>query len=327
MVIHARALSWSTKHTAIALMGNSRTKFFDVCELQEMVLNLLPLPAVFSFALSSDSHKQGVAMLFRGRFCTFARRFFDDPTPFFDALICSMGVLSGSGALRILFFMETYGWEPSDMDIYVPLGKADFLTTFVTAAGYSEDLVHPQDHRGYAHGFIQTVRRFKQDNRRIDVVESTNRSPIAPILEFHITALMNYVTPLSVFSAYGEFTSHGKAIVHPMVFDQARLTLTTCMAIAKYRDRGFTILSTMQSFIKETRFSGHNGHICGHMEVCVITRRSTNDKGCVQLVFCEDLYEESGYRWLPTVNWCLGGRLCNKAIGYQIPYVMVRGDI
>ncbi|KAG6379426.1 hypothetical protein JVT61DRAFT_11895 [Boletus reticuloceps] len=251
MVIHAWALSWFTKHTAIALMGNSRTKFFDVCELREMVLNLLPLPAVFSFALSSDSHKQGVAMLFRGRFCTFARRFFDDPTPFFDALICSMGVLSGSGALRILFFMETYGWEPSDMDIYVPLGKADFLTTFVTAAGYSEDLVHPWEHRGYADGFIQTV-------------------------------------------------SH---------------------------DRGFTILSTVQSFIKETRYSGHNGHICGRAEVCAVTRRSTNDKGCVQLTFCEDSYEASGYRWLPTVDWCLGGRLCNKAIGYQIPYVMVRGDI
>ncbi|KAG6382100.1 hypothetical protein JVT61DRAFT_743 [Boletus reticuloceps] len=311
----------------MGLMPNSCAKFFDVCELREMVLNQLPLPAVASFALSTDAHMQGVATLFRGRFCTFARRFFDDSTPFFDALVHSSGVVSGSGALQILFFMETYGWAPSDMDIYVPLGNVDFMTTFLMAAGYSEISVHTSARPGYPNPSVQTVRTFKQANRKIDIVESSNCSPIAPILEFHITALMNYITPFSVFSAYAGFTSCGKAIVNPMVFDRARLTLPTCMAIAKYRDRGFAILTTAQSYLMQTRFRGHNGHICGRADVCTLTRRSTTDIGCVVLTFCEASYAESGYKRFPIVDWCLGGRLCNKAIGYHPPYVMVRGGI
>ncbi|KAF8125576.1 hypothetical protein EV363DRAFT_1175684 [Boletus edulis] len=289
-----------------------------------MILNHLPLPALASFALSTKAHKQGVATLFRGWLCTFSWGFFDDPIPFFDALVHSTGVVSGSGALRILFFMETYGWAPSDMDIYVPLGNVDIVTNFLIAAGYSEESVHRWANRGYADSSVQTVRTFKHHNRKIDVVESSNCSPITPILEFHITALMNYVTPFSVFSAYAGITSHRKAIIHPMVFHRVRLTLPTCMVIAKYRERGLTILTTTQSYIVETRFHGHNGHVCGCSEVCTVTQQSTTDSGCVVLTFCESSYAESGYKQLPTVDWCLGGGLCNKGIGYQTPFIMVR---
>ncbi|KAF8125567.1 hypothetical protein EV363DRAFT_1402332 [Boletus edulis] len=111
------------------------------------------------------------------------------------------------------------------------------------------------------------------------------------ILAFHLMALMNYVTPLSIFSAY--------AVVNPILFDRGQLTLPTCLALAKYQNRGFQIWSTSH----------------------------TNNNHCVYIQFGRQLYEECEYEAPKVVDWCLGGHLCNFTLGYQTPYVLVRCTI
>ncbi|KAF8122482.1 hypothetical protein EV363DRAFT_1182593 [Boletus edulis] len=287
-----------------------------------MVLNLLPLPAIARFAASSFAHRQGVAILFRGRLRALVNQFFSHPYLFMDALIGAQGVVSGSCALRIIFALETRGWEASDLDVYVPRGKVAIMTRFLLSAGYLSPTVH---HAGYhAYDAILTVSSFQKNGHKVDIIESCNSSAVAPILAFHLTALMNYVTPLSVFSAYAGFTTRRQAVVNPILFDRGQLTLRTCLALAKYRERGFEILSTSQSYLRQTQFMGERGHVCGRAAACALTCRSTNDEHCVFIQFGGQLYEECEYESPIVVDWCLGGRLCNLTLGYQLPYVMVQ---
>ncbi|KAF8136451.1 hypothetical protein EV363DRAFT_1294080 [Boletus edulis] len=287
-----------------------------------MVLDQLPLPAIANFASSSVTHRQGVAILFRGRLRTFANQFFAHPYLFMDALIGAQAVVSGSCALRIIFALETRGWEASDLDVYVPRGKVAIMTRFLLSAVYLAPTVHHAGHHAY--DAILTVSTFMKNDHKVDIIESSNSSAVAPILAFHLTALMNYVTPLSVFSAYAGFTSRRHAVVNPMLFDRGHLTLPTCLALAKYRERGFDIRSTSHSYLHETRFLGERGHVCGRAQACAVTRRSTNDNYCVYISFGGQLYEECEYESPKVVDWCLGGRLCNLTLGYQTPYVMVQ---
>ncbi|KAF8421890.1 hypothetical protein L210DRAFT_3359757, partial [Boletus edulis BED1] len=147
------------------------------------------------------------------------------------------GIVSGSGALRIIFALETCGWEASDLDVYVPCGKVAVMHNFLLFAGYTNSTVHHAGNHAYA--AIRTISTFKKNDRKVDIIESSNSSAVTPILSFHLTALMNYVTPLSFFSAYAAHTSRRHAVVNPMIFDRGQLTLPTCLALAKYRDRGF----------------------------------------------------------------------------------------
>ncbi|KAG6373152.1 hypothetical protein JVT61DRAFT_6767 [Boletus reticuloceps] len=119
------------------------------------------------------------------------------------------------------------------------------MTKFLSSAGYSNTAVH---HAGnHAYTAIHTVFTFMKNDRKVDVIESNNSSAIAPILVFYLTALMNYVMPFSIFSAYAGHTSRQHAVINPMLFDHSQLTLPTSLALVKYWDHGFQILLTSQS--------------------------------------------------------------------------------
>ncbi|KAI6029122.1 hypothetical protein BKA83DRAFT_4047502, partial [Pisolithus microcarpus] len=72
---------------------------------------------------------------------------------------------------------------------------------------------------------------------KIDVIVSTNSSPISPIFQFHSTALINFITSTSIFCAYPQLTLQQLSLVNPFVVYGQALKRSTLMALLKYNDR------------------------------------------------------------------------------------------
>lgn len=105
-------------------------------------------------------------------------------------------ILSGSAALgMILPGMYT----PSDLDFYCPRRAGAEVTLSFHAEGYR--LLPPPSgiRRSYgcvAHGlkYIITMRHKDDPTKKINIIESSTKSPHAPLLFFHSTVVMNFVS-------------------------------------------------------------------------------------------------------------------------------------
>lgn len=105
-------------------------------------------------------------------------------------------ILSGSAALDM---MMPGIFEPADLDFYCPRGTGVQVALYFYGAGYR--LLPPPTgvRRGYGgicHGLhvVITMRHKEDSSKKINIVESSSLSPHAPVLFFHSTVVMNYVS-------------------------------------------------------------------------------------------------------------------------------------
>jgi hypothetical protein len=205
----------------------SGTWFFASIGAREMLLELLPLRSLIVLAGTTRLQHEAMYTYIQHHIVRFISQFFASPYTFLQILRKTNGVVSGSGALSVLFAVETSGWIANDLDIYILNGQPQtvMLRKFLNASGFSRRSLscsHP-----YSRGNIKSVGTFIHGSSKVDVIESCTQSAFSPILAFHLTTVMNYFSADTIFSAYPTLTGQHRGIINPRLFDRGRLQLLT----------------------------------------------------------------------------------------------------
>lgn len=153
------------------------------------------------------------------------------------ALRISGAVISGSAALLAICRAN---FLPNDLDLYVSeFDDFNMLREFLSSCGYAsvmERRTGPSSSQ-YSTKFISRVETFtnEKQTRVIQVIYSVRHAAIAPILNFHSTLLMNYVSAENVVCLYPTLT---------LIREGKRLNKKTkaLTAYSKYTERGFNLL-------------------------------------------------------------------------------------
>lgn len=105
-------------------------------------------------------------------------------------------ILSGSAALEMVMPGTCV---PGDLDFYCPVHQAPTVAAFFNGQGY-ECLPPPNGVRaGYGClslglSLVLSMRHRDDPTKKVNVVQSLTPSPLAPVLFFHSTPVMNFVT-------------------------------------------------------------------------------------------------------------------------------------
>lgn len=117
-------------------------------------------------------------------------------------------ILSGSAALDM---MMPGIFEPADLDFYCPRRRGVQVALFFYGCGYR--LLPPPAgvRRSYGcifNGLNVVITMVRQNDRskKINIVESSSKSPHAPVLFFHSTVLMNFVSSEGFTMLYPSLT-------------------------------------------------------------------------------------------------------------------------
>ncbi|KAI0706595.1 hypothetical protein C8Q76DRAFT_600744, partial [Earliella scabrosa] len=130
------------------------------------------------------------------------------------------GIISGSLALR--FFLEDEGWEPRDMDIYIPEHKFDTFIKRVTdpaLLGFTESPPASGDGEAVTsgeigHNGIRAVQRYHtRTGRPVDIVQSLARTPVLPLQSFWSTLVSNFLTPDACICGFPSPTMNRRGLV------------------------------------------------------------------------------------------------------------------
>ncbi|KAG9312347.1 hypothetical protein JVU11DRAFT_7665 [Chiua virens] len=199
----------------------------------------MSLRSISAFAQTCKVNHHSVTSFFKHQIhCLLAHTFFD-PQGFLWILEATQGTVLGSSVLHIIFSMCNNAWQAKDVDMYVPLGRCQPIFNYLKHKGFvhtSSYSPHP-----YSGSLIQSISTMEQDASKVDVIESQHDTALSPIFDFHLMAVMNYITADSVFAAYLSFTNDHQAIINPELFVEGSLNPATLCALVKYEQRGFTI--------------------------------------------------------------------------------------
>ncbi|KAG6371570.1 hypothetical protein JVT61DRAFT_9277 [Boletus reticuloceps] len=237
-----------------------------------------------------------------------------DPNDFAQILHTHRAVVSGSFALFV--FDRSGGWTPEDMDVYVPRGRMGQVINLLRALGYIP--IRAVSKANSYHPYDQPIRRvttLTNGVRSIDVVESSTRSSLSPIFQFHTTAVMNYISLNGFFCAYPTLTSQRRALVNHVRLNDNSPTdkLVTCYS--KYICRGFELRTS--SIVWDER-EGRK-HRCQHSFDCPHRIRTPFDPGNLfvrwrpsvsRLQSFEIDYPQRCFDGRQAPSWCLGGPSC-----------------
>lgn len=134
-------------------------------------------------------------------------------------------VMSGSGGVKVV---DASPWTPKDLDFYCPVDNArqaldwfnkmgysvaDQSKEYVSLSGLNETVYEEQGvevHLG-ARNCIKAVFTMAHPNfsKTINLIQSSSSSALAPIVFFHSTLVMNYVSADGVACAYPSLTLNG----------------------------------------------------------------------------------------------------------------------
>jgi len=303
--------------------STSCASFFGCVDVRDELFKLLPLCSLLALAATNRAYHDAVFCFFRHRIILLVAPFFPHQQmfAFLECLRKVGAVISGSAVLKLLFSWENRLWDAKDLDVYVAYENAIPFLDFLHSCGYSCISMLPS--HPYLIGSIRSVVTFCQGARKIDVILSRTSSSIMPIFEFHLTAVMNFISPNFLFSAYPFLTSSKCAIVNPRLFHFGRVKLPTLQALLKYRGHGFQIQSSCESRLVDLQ-SRPTPHRCGSAIGCSKTHRSTTDRGCLFVHFREFTDEMNDMPVFDEIGWHLGGRRCSLQLGYDVPYVVTK---
>ncbi|KAH6899546.1 hypothetical protein BKA70DRAFT_1115336 [Coprinopsis sp. MPI-PUGE-AT-0042] len=184
------------------------------------------------------------------------------------------GYISGSAALASIPGLNTF--TPNDLDFYFPEEAAEpvldfFLSTrkgsftFERGAGLCDK---PSGTSIPGVSRIWWLAVSKTD-KNINIILTSTRSALAPILGFHSTIVMNVICHFGVISLYSKPTRYGVGwtnIDHGLTNRDGRW-------FNKYKDRNYRLF-------QDSRMQGLFGrHVCGAHVYCAHTIRCLQDDG------------------------------------------------
>ncbi|KAI5982148.1 hypothetical protein EDD15DRAFT_2139648, partial [Pisolithus albus] len=148
-------------------------------------------------------------------------------------------VVSGSTALHVMLPKDGTAWSPRDLDIYVPQATSQRLLRKVQSEGYAMVKDTDLNGEGYRNLKVSRVYVLTKGQQHIDVVVSSTSAAISPILQFHSTAVMNFVSAETIFSCYPSLTLRHLSMMNPAYLYFGATTAGVLEAAVKYKSRGF----------------------------------------------------------------------------------------
>jgi len=175
-------------------------------------------------------------------------------------------VVSGLYALHTFFYN---GFQPGDLDLYVPSSSSAPLLQFIQSCGY-RCVSTTADYPTHT-SCIDKVDHFRLPGTdlKIDVVYSCTASPIQVIPHFHSTIVMNYLAWYGAVSFYPRLTLGKWGIINGAVQ----------VPVEKYRKREFNLLCGLPGN------DAYHHHECRRCPECPSTIRSIHDDGVLFVPF------------------------------------------
>ncbi|PVG03861.1 hypothetical protein CPB86DRAFT_308657 [Serendipita vermifera] len=196
------------------------------------------------------------------------RRYVSDPGKLRDLMKHVGAVISGSSVLWLID-SKSNSWEPKDLDVYAPAEMARTVIDFFLQEGY-ELIPRPETELegNYIEvGHLNAINKLFKGDRKVEVMESLTESSIRPVLAFHSTAVMNYITADSIVMLYPRLTF-------------SRLTVRNNAAVldegwaSKYHSRMYHVSSIARVYSFQR-------------ELCRNLARKTGDRFCLCHLFVD----------------------------------------
>jgi hypothetical protein len=199
------------------------------------------------------------------------------------------------------------------MDVYVTEAfEKQILDHLKEKEGYGgvKEIVCKRDYDSSA---ISKIYKLQKGGKKIDLIITDWTCAIAPILQFHTTCVMNYVTARALVCLYPRWTCENKGFVNPRLYQDAYTNLKTVDGLMKYVRRGFRISAD------PFRLADHD---CGEEVIdspktgyCPHKLRSTVDEEVLRWDFQPT--ETLGGTTITSntegiMVWCLGGWQCKE---------------
>jgi hypothetical protein len=171
-------------------------------------------------------------------------------------------VISGSVALSVL---HPDIFQPNDIDFVVPKHNQVIVSAYLQTVGYRR--LHEETTQ-YICGSISIIFVFKHEatGETANLIVSETSSPLQPIIEFHSTILMNFISWYGVVSLYPNLT------MRKIGYENVQ-GISAQVYLQKYLNRGFTIKKHYEDCISDNQ----QNHICGVDPYCPHAMRSLHD--------------------------------------------------
>ncbi|KAF8205240.1 hypothetical protein K438DRAFT_1964325 [Mycena galopus ATCC 62051] len=264
-------------HTSIKVLSVQVTDRFNrfPVEVQEEILEWLPLADRVSFGRTSSNNQTICGVLFRRCILDLLRPY-DLTYNLVRFLQIVTGIaLSGSAVAWLATYVRNArsSWLPNDLDFYVPRRSWRFVLRFLTiGTRYCHIRISGAGYAG-----IPSIRRIAWINTHVDspftlnLMECLDENVYIPPTQFHSTCVVGCVTANSAWFGNLNLTSVGISIMNRSSF---RMLTTAEMrralsVIRKWQDRGFTFVITLE-----------DRHVCGRDLRCPATLRVSHDAAC-----------------------------------------------
>ncbi|KAG1875263.1 hypothetical protein C8R48DRAFT_543622, partial [Suillus tomentosus] len=150
-------------------------------------------------------------------------------------------VISGSSALH-LFQAKSTAITLQDMDIYAMHEfEEKILSHLKEKEGYKEGLKTKRKAE-YNTSAIKRIYILEKGKEKIDLIITEWVSAIVPILQFHSTAVMNYMMVHTFISLYPKWTKDMKSLVNPQMYLHDSTSIQMVTALMKYVRHGFCVM-------------------------------------------------------------------------------------
>ncbi|KAH6888305.1 hypothetical protein BKA70DRAFT_1121506 [Coprinopsis sp. MPI-PUGE-AT-0042] len=144
--------------------------------------------------------------------------------------------VSGSAAL---FVAVPCTFKIKDVDIYTPFSKSSNVITFLNRQGFHRlDNSTEVEEYSRSGAIAEVVMLENSSDQRINVCRSANESSVTPILLFHSTVVMNWISFDGVTCLYPALTMKHEGFVNLI---PSATTEKGTAAIQKYTERGFKL--------------------------------------------------------------------------------------
>jgi hypothetical protein len=203
-------------------------------------------------------------------------------------------VISGSVALSLL---HPNTFQPNDIDFLVPKYNQVIVSAYLQTVGYRRLI---EETAQYICGSISIIFVFKHEETGeiANVIVSETSSPLQPIIEFHSTIVMNFISWYGLVSLYPDLTM--RKIGYENIQGNS-----SQQYLQKYHDRDFTIKKHYEDCISDEQ----ENHICGVDPYCPHAMCSLHDRRASFLSFDnnhDDLLFE------PPLCWRLSARCMRR---------------
>ncbi|KAG1868398.1 hypothetical protein F4604DRAFT_1584797 [Suillus subluteus] len=166
--------------------------------------------------------------------------FVKDVNHFLNLLERTGLVMSGSSTLHLVQ-AKAEAVHLRDMDVYVTVEfEESVMEYFKKEEGYKVTNKSRQKSE-YDSLVVTKVYKLEKNGKKVDIIFTEYASAIVPILQYHSTAVMNYITACSLMSLYPQWTKEKKSLVNPCMYTDDCTNICTVLALMKYTCRGFHV--------------------------------------------------------------------------------------